>query len=216
VLLDEVLPFLRNAVVGENRLDRAGGFARLAVDALVGMDVVLVFALVNAVHGADFDAGLVLHSDAGFGDDERHEVPPGDGRAPRAGATRALSAEPGKSRVCAGASQAGRAAARAHSHDPRWNPGRAGLPAMRTRAASALAVLLLVIALAAALACLWLVRGSYFGFYPAAGTMAALADAVLRGQAPGHHDGTTFLRTFYFPPYPLLVAAAKRSGLEWA
>src|SRR5262249_48385912 len=26
----------------------------------------------------------------------------------------------------------------------------------------------------------------------------------------------TFLRTFYFPPYPLLVAVAKRSGLEWA
>ena len=118
--------------------------------------------------------------------------------------------------MCSGAWQGGQRAAPANFRADARFPGRARLPVTRTRAASALALLLFAIALAAALACLALARGSDFGFYPAAGTMATLADAVLRGQAPGHHDGTTFLRTFYFPPYPLIVAAAKRMGLEWA
>ena len=74
---------------------------------------------------------------------------------------------------------------------------------------------LLLVSLAgwlAAVAALW---RSYFGMFPATGVVAALADAVLRGQAPGHEDGTTFLVSYYFPPFPILVAAAHRSGLEW-
>jgi len=38
---------------------------------------------------------------------------------------------------------------------------------------------------------------------------------VLRGQAPGHEDGSPFLVSYYFPPFPVLVAAAHRLGLEW-
>src|SRR5437773_9782712 len=76
VLVDEVLPLLRHAVVGEVRLNRTRRLASLAVDALIGMDIVLVLALVNAVDWAHFDAGLVLHPNAGFRDDERHESLP--------------------------------------------------------------------------------------------------------------------------------------------
>src|SRR6185369_15879535 len=39
---------------------------------LVGVDVVLVLALVDAVDRADLDARLIFHTDAGLGDDERH------------------------------------------------------------------------------------------------------------------------------------------------
>jgi hypothetical protein len=42
------------------------------------MDVVHVLALVDAVHGADLNAGLVLDADAGLGDDERHVIPRGN------------------------------------------------------------------------------------------------------------------------------------------
>ncbi len=66
--------------------------------------------------------------------------------------------------------------------------------------------------LAAALAAVW---HSYYGTYPATGAMATLADAVVRGMAPGHDDGRTFLATYYFPPFPILVAAAHRLGLGW-
>src|SRR5262245_40794075 len=72
VLLDERQPLLGHAVVGEDRLDRAGGLAGLAVDALVGVDVIHVLALVDAVDGTHLDARLVLDADTGFGDDEGH------------------------------------------------------------------------------------------------------------------------------------------------
>jgi len=59
-LLLEVLPFFSmngahfsaRCLSREDRLHRAGGLAGLAVDALVGMDVVLILALVDAVDGA--------------------------------------------------------------------------------------------------------------------------------------------------------------------
>jgi hypothetical protein len=56
---------------------------------------------------------------------------------------------------------------------------------------------------------------TYYGINHTGGTVAALADAALRGQAPGREDGTTFLATVYFPPVPLAVAAAHRMGLGW-
>src|SRR5580704_7271556 len=72
VQLDEVLPVGRGLVLREDRLHRADRLARPAVDALIRVDVEHGLALVDAVHGADFDTGLVLHVDAGLSDDIRH------------------------------------------------------------------------------------------------------------------------------------------------
>src|SRR5215204_3788282 len=72
VLLDERLLLRRHVLLREDRRDRALRLARAAVDALVGVDVELVRPLVDAVDGADVDAGLVLDADAGFGDDVGH------------------------------------------------------------------------------------------------------------------------------------------------
>src|SRR5690242_10337744 len=96
ILVDEALPLLGHAVVREDRLDGTRGLARLAIDAFVGMDVELIVALVDAVHGADLDARLVLHPDAGLGDDERHGIPPVVPRAAR-GAAVVWWNEPGES-----------------------------------------------------------------------------------------------------------------------
>src|SRR5262249_56741446 len=52
--------------------------ASVAINALVGMDVEHGLALVNAIDGADLDAGLVLHTDAGLSDHIRHWEPPVD------------------------------------------------------------------------------------------------------------------------------------------
>src|ERR1700712_39938 len=70
--LDERRPLVRDGVLREDRLDRALGLAGPAVDALLGVDDEHPVGLVDAVDGADVDAGLVLHIDAGFGDDVRH------------------------------------------------------------------------------------------------------------------------------------------------
>jgi len=54
--------------------DGTGEFAGGAVDASVGVDVVLggVVGGVDAIDGADVDAGGVFDADAGFGDDVGH------------------------------------------------------------------------------------------------------------------------------------------------
>ena len=70
--LDERLPLVGHRVLGEDRLDRALGLAGAAVDALLGIDHEHAVGLVDAVDGADVDAGLVLHIDAGLGDDVCH------------------------------------------------------------------------------------------------------------------------------------------------
>jgi len=69
---NERLPFLGQGVLGEDRLDGALGLAGTAVDALLGVDHEHPAGLVDAVHGADVDARLVLDVDAGLGDDVRH------------------------------------------------------------------------------------------------------------------------------------------------
>jgi len=74
---------------------------------------------------------------------------------------------------------------------------------------------LLAASLAGAVATLAAIGCGYYGMYPAAGAVAALAEAALRGQAPGHEEGSAFLATYYFPPFPLLVACAHRLGLSW-
>src|SRR5919204_5526490 len=61
---------------------RTGRHACAAVDALLGVNVEhrrlrefgLVFAWMDAVHGAEVHAGRVLGPDAGVGDDEGHVV----------------------------------------------------------------------------------------------------------------------------------------------
>ena len=69
---NERLPFLGQRVLREDRLDRAFGLAGTAVDALLRIDHEHAAGLVDAVHGADVDTGLVLDIDAGLGDDVRH------------------------------------------------------------------------------------------------------------------------------------------------
>lgn len=55
-----------------DRIDRALRFAGSAVDALVGLDVELPSALVDAVHGTDVHAAAVADVDTRLSDDERH------------------------------------------------------------------------------------------------------------------------------------------------
>src|SRR5260370_380936 len=72
VLRDIGLPLRWRVFLREDRRHRALGLARAAVDALVGMDVELVLALVDAVHRTNVHAGSVFDVDAGFRDDVRH------------------------------------------------------------------------------------------------------------------------------------------------
>ena len=62
-------------VLGD-RVDRADRLAGAAVDALLGVDVALADAFVDAVDRALVDARLVVDVDAGAGDDVRHVVAP--------------------------------------------------------------------------------------------------------------------------------------------
>src|SRR5215211_2176770 len=73
-------PLLGELILGEAGVDRAGLDAGVAVDALLGVDVQhldlvvvrLVRRRVDAVDGADLDAGVVLLPDAGLGDHVGH------------------------------------------------------------------------------------------------------------------------------------------------
>ena len=47
------------------------------------------------------------------------------------------------------------------------------------------------------------------------GNVAALADAVLHGEAPGDPKSAVFLGTTDFPPVPMLVAVLKDTGMSW-
>src|SRR6266571_5613230 len=73
-----LLPLSRQLVVDEDRLDGADGFAGSAVDTLVRVDVEHGLALVDAVHRADLDTGLVLDIDAGLRNHVRHSGLPVD------------------------------------------------------------------------------------------------------------------------------------------
>src|SRR5262249_3335224 len=73
-----VRPLLGDVLLGEDRLDRTRIDAGAAVDALVGIDVEhpILVGPDDAVDRAFLDAGLVLHVDAGLGDDVGHGVGP--------------------------------------------------------------------------------------------------------------------------------------------
>ena len=72
VLGDEADLIGGHVFLWEDRADGAGGDARAAVDALVWVDVELIVAFVDAFDWANFDAGAVLGSDAGLGNDVCH------------------------------------------------------------------------------------------------------------------------------------------------
>src|SRR5262249_3076106 len=76
-------PLRRDGIFVEDGPDGALGGARLAVDAMVRVDVEHLPPLVEAVARADRDAVGVLAADARLGNDERHELllveRPGDG-----------------------------------------------------------------------------------------------------------------------------------------
>ncbi len=65
-------PLLRHGILGKD-----GGYwtfwlAGATIDALVRVDVVLVFTLIDAVNGANLDARRVLGSNAGLGNNVWH------------------------------------------------------------------------------------------------------------------------------------------------
>jgi hypothetical protein len=70
--LHERLPLRREGVLRKDRLDRAFRLAGTAVDALFGIDHEDPSGFVDAVNGADVDAGTVFDVDARLGDDVRH------------------------------------------------------------------------------------------------------------------------------------------------
>src|SRR4051812_1327089 len=78
----EALPLVGQLVLGEARVDRARLDARVAVDALLRVDVELLDLVVvrlvgrgvDAVDRADLDARVVLRADARLGDDVGHGV----------------------------------------------------------------------------------------------------------------------------------------------
>src|SRR5687768_16269008 len=73
-------PFPGELLFGENRVNGAGLDARVAVDALVGIDIELLCGVVarlvrrgmDAVDRAHLDAGVVLDANAWFGDHIGH------------------------------------------------------------------------------------------------------------------------------------------------
>src|SRR5262245_34215438 len=69
---DPVALLLRHVVLGENRLDRALGNAKRAVDAFLRIDHQHVGALAEAIDRANIDAVGVLALDAALGDDVGH------------------------------------------------------------------------------------------------------------------------------------------------
>ena len=78
---------------------------------------------------------------------------------------------------------------------------------------TALPALLLIVSLGTWIAGLAVAWPTYLGMNTATGIVAALAEASLEGRAPGHAEGEALLATYYFPPFPLGVAAFRRSGL---
>ena len=88
--LRKVLPLLGQVIQRENRGHWADRHTGSTVDALDGIDVELrdfievgtaiivgrAFLWVDAIYGAGIDAGGVLYSDAGLGNDVRHRPPP--------------------------------------------------------------------------------------------------------------------------------------------
>jgi hypothetical protein len=63
----------RNVLFGEDRTDWTGRDASPAINALVGVNVKLIVALVNTLDWTDFNTSRVFRTDAGLGDDICHD-----------------------------------------------------------------------------------------------------------------------------------------------
>jgi hypothetical protein len=72
----EILPLLRNVIFMVNRLYRAFASTRIAIDALVGIDVQHLLALTKAVAGANHYAVGVLTTEARLSHYEGHDYLP--------------------------------------------------------------------------------------------------------------------------------------------
>jgi hypothetical protein len=72
VLGGKALPFSWHVFFWEDGTDRASGDASAAVNALVWVNIELVIAFVDALDGANFDAGAVFGSDTGLGNHMSH------------------------------------------------------------------------------------------------------------------------------------------------
>jgi hypothetical protein len=74
VRIDERRPFGWHIAIDEDGCHRAFRLACPAVDALVGVYIVLIRPFVDAIHGADVDARGILGPDAGLGNDVCHRL----------------------------------------------------------------------------------------------------------------------------------------------
>lgn len=72
ILVDVGLQRCRHIFFGEDRSYRALRFTGSTIDALIGVDVELIFSFVYAVNWTDVDARSVLDTYAGFSDDVWH------------------------------------------------------------------------------------------------------------------------------------------------
>src|SRR5579872_4514945 len=123
----------------KDRLDRAGWLASAAVDALVGVDVELPLALVDAVHRADRQAAFVLDPGADPGNDGRHaEYLRERHRKSRARPMRGILHEMGRLELERHRSLGGSAKRwcfpkRSRSPVPTWDGARAGSRFFRTQ-----------------------------------------------------------------------------------
>jgi hypothetical protein len=72
------MPFFRQVLFGKDGLYGTLGFASTAINAFFGVDIQHVDPLsigrVDAIDGADFNAGLVFDVDAGFSDYVGHSL----------------------------------------------------------------------------------------------------------------------------------------------
>src|SRR5215831_4617300 len=73
----------------------------------------------------------------------------------------------------------------------------------------------LVVALAAWVVIVARAWDTWVAMNHATGTVAALADAALHGEAAGHEGASEYLGALYAPPFPLAVAGLELAGLSW-
>lgn len=82
VYLDVVLPFFRHIAIGVDGRNGALGLTEAAIYALIGVDeehvvnlvVLCIDTFMDAIHGANRHAGLILHADTGLGNNIGHRV----------------------------------------------------------------------------------------------------------------------------------------------
>jgi len=71
--LDKVLPLIGNFIFHENGIYGTLRLAQAAVNTFIRVNVKLIARFMDAVHGANSDAGFIFDPNAGFGDYVRHD-----------------------------------------------------------------------------------------------------------------------------------------------